>query len=107
MQRMLKKSTTIACAEVSIALILAWVIKYRIMSIKFYSFYIYIYKLLFYCFSSFFLDTRCEVYDVFIDPCPEALDNKPCELPQGINASIIFKYKPSTYKYIFLNPITH
>ena len=38
--------------------------------------------------------TRCEVYDVFIDPCPEALDNKPCELPQGINASIIFKYKP-------------
>ncbi|XP_025203154.1 MD-2-related lipid-recognition protein-like [Melanaphis sacchari] len=38
--------------------------------------------------------TRCEVYSVYIDPCPEALDNQPCEIPQGINASIIFKYRP-------------
>eukprot|EP00102_Acyrthosiphon_pisum_P024738 XP_016661948.1 PREDICTED: uncharacterized protein LOC100574281 isoform X1 [Acyrthosiphon pisum] len=39
-------------------------------------------------------NTNCDVYDVFIDPCPEALDNQACELPQTVNASIAFKYKP-------------
>ncbi|CAI6346705.1 unnamed protein product [Macrosiphum euphorbiae] len=39
-------------------------------------------------------NTQCEVYDVFIDPCPEALNNKACELQQNMNASITFKYKP-------------
>ncbi|KAL4113707.1 hypothetical protein QTP88_017286 [Uroleucon formosanum] len=39
-------------------------------------------------------NTSCVVYDVFIDPCPEALDNQPCELPQTVNSSITFKYKP-------------
>ncbi|CAI6373111.1 unnamed protein product [Macrosiphum euphorbiae] len=38
--------------------------------------------------------TNCVVYDLFIDPCPEALDNKVCELPQATNVSIAFKYKP-------------
>lgn len=31
---------------------------------------------------------------MFVDPCPEALDNLPCELPQTVNSSITFKYKP-------------
>ncbi|VVC29202.1 Immunoglobulin E-set,MD-2-related lipid-recognition domain [Cinara cedri] len=39
-------------------------------------------------------NTHCEVFDVFVNPCPEALDSKPCELPQGTNASIEFKYIP-------------
>ncbi|KAL5235008.1 hypothetical protein ACI65C_002418 [Semiaphis heraclei] len=39
-------------------------------------------------------NTNCKVTDVFIDPCPEALEEKPCELPQTVNASITFKYKP-------------
>ena len=40
-------------------------------------------------------NTKCDVYDVEINPCPEAQDNKPCEIPQGINASITFKYNTS------------
>lgn len=70
-------------------------INYNIMSIKFYSVFMT------HCFTVSFLfaDTSCVVYDVFIDPCPEALDNQACELPQTVNASITFKYKSSIYKY--------
>ncbi|XP_015369110.1 PREDICTED: MD-2-related lipid-recognition protein-like, partial [Diuraphis noxia] len=37
-------------------------------------------------------NARCEVYDLFIEPCPEALNHQPCEIPQNITASIKFKY---------------
>ncbi|CAI6345863.1 unnamed protein product [Macrosiphum euphorbiae] len=37
-------------------------------------------------------NTRCEVYDLFIEPCPEALEHKPCEVQQNSSASITFKY---------------
>ncbi|XP_008190079.1 MD-2-related lipid-recognition protein-like [Acyrthosiphon pisum] len=39
-------------------------------------------------------NTNCDVYDLFVDPCPEALENQACELPQTENVSIAFKYKP-------------
>ncbi|XP_060860366.1 MD-2-related lipid-recognition protein-like [Metopolophium dirhodum] len=38
--------------------------------------------------------TNCVVYDLFINPCPEALYNQACEFPQTVNASIAFKYIP-------------
>ena len=53
--------------------------------------------ILFHCFFFIFSDTNCDVYDLFVDPCPEALENQACELPQTENASIAFKYKPSMY----------
>jgi len=66
------------------------------MSIRFYSVLLLLTVLLF---LFFFSDSTksCVVYDVFIDPCPEALDDQACELPQTVNASIAFKYKPRMY----------
>ncbi|XP_060860099.1 uncharacterized protein LOC132937277 [Metopolophium dirhodum] len=38
--------------------------------------------------------TSCVVYDLFIDPCPEALYNQACEWTDNLNTSIAFKYNP-------------
>ncbi|XP_050423188.1 MD-2-related lipid-recognition protein-like [Adelges cooleyi] len=37
---------------------------------------------------------RCKITKVNIDPCPEALENRPCEVPLGITASITLNYIP-------------
>ncbi|CAI6373276.1 unnamed protein product [Macrosiphum euphorbiae] len=39
-------------------------------------------------------NTDCEVYDMFIDPCPEAQYNRACAWPENSNTSVAFIYKP-------------
>ncbi|XP_050423191.1 MD-2-related lipid-recognition protein-like isoform X2 [Adelges cooleyi] len=36
--------------------------------------------------------TKCTISNLNIDPCPQALEDKPCEIPVGSNATIFFNY---------------
>ncbi|XP_050538571.1 MD-2-related lipid-recognition protein-like [Daktulosphaira vitifoliae] len=40
------------------------------------------------------LNSNCVVTNVHIEPCPEALDDNPCEISLGNNATITFNYQP-------------
>ncbi|XP_008181499.1 uncharacterized protein LOC100572592 [Acyrthosiphon pisum] len=39
-------------------------------------------------------NTDCLVYDLFIDPCPQAVYNQACQWTENSNTSIAFKYNP-------------
>ncbi|XP_050423189.1 MD-2-related lipid-recognition protein-like [Adelges cooleyi] len=36
--------------------------------------------------------TKCTISNLNIDPCPQALEGKACEIPVGSNATIFFNY---------------
>ncbi|XP_008179670.1 MD-2-related lipid-recognition protein-like [Acyrthosiphon pisum] len=39
-------------------------------------------------------NTQCSVRDLYIDPCPEAAYNLPCEWSENASTSIAFTYNP-------------
>ncbi|XP_046665007.1 MD-2-related lipid-recognition protein-like isoform X1 [Homalodisca vitripennis] len=39
--------------------------------------------------------SACVVHEVRVDPCPEALENRPCKIRLGANYSMSFDYTPT------------
>ncbi|CAI6373080.1 unnamed protein product [Macrosiphum euphorbiae] len=44
-------------------------------------------------------DSDCLIYDMFIDPCPEALYNKACGWSRNSNTTVAFIYNPEFGAY--------
>ncbi|CAL7950220.1 unnamed protein product [Xylocopa violacea] len=39
--------------------------------------------------------SNCTIHEVYIDPCKEAAESKPCKLKRGITGNITFHYTPT------------
>ncbi|XP_043264722.1 MD-2-related lipid-recognition protein-like [Colletes gigas] len=39
--------------------------------------------------------TNCTVHEVYVDPCKEAIENKPCKIKRGIIGNMTFHYTPN------------
>lgn len=54
-------------------------------------------------FSFFIADTQsnCTIHEVYIDPCKESAEGKPCKLKRGVVGNMTFHYTPCKYWYYY------
>lgn len=47
--------------------------------------------------------SKCTIHEVYIDPCKEVVEGKPCKIKRGITGNMTFHYTPSKYYYHLKN----
>lgn len=56
-------------------------------------------------YSSFTANTQtnCTIHEVYIEPCKEIAEGKPCKIKRGVIGNMTFHYTPGKYYIIYYN----
>lgn len=49
------------------------------------------------------VQTNCTIHEVYIDPCKEIGEGKPCKIKRGVIGNMTFHYTPGKYLLLYVS----